>query len=83
MQVYVFSNYNTVLLQFYAQFYSNSVQIYHCKNHIINKFILLSQHQLSTEKSVQRLKNNLHIEKKCIIIIGMKGWEGWEQSSTC
>ena len=25
---------------------------------------------------MQRLKNNLHIEKKCIIIIGMKGWEG-------
>ena len=23
---------------------------------------------------MQRLRNNLHIEKKCIIIIGMKGW---------
>ena len=32
---------------------------------------------------MQRLKNNLHIEKKCIIIIGTKGWEGWKQSSTC
>ena len=36
MQVCVFSNFNTVLLQFYAQFYSNSVQIYHCKNYIIS-----------------------------------------------
>ena len=30
----VFINYNPVLLQFYAQFYSNSIQIYHCKNHM-------------------------------------------------
>ena len=30
----VFSNFNTVLLQFYAQTYSNSIQIYHCKNYI-------------------------------------------------
>ena len=36
MWVCVFSNYNsTVLLQFYAQFYSNSIQIYHCKNHLL------------------------------------------------
>ena len=34
MRVCVFSNFNTVLLQFYAQFYSNSIQIYHCKNYI-------------------------------------------------
>ena len=41
MQVCVFSDYNTVLLQFYAQFYSNSIQIYHCKNHgqIRNKLV--------------------------------------------
>ena len=42
--------------------------------------MLLSQHQIPTKKFVQRLKNNLHIEKKCIVIIGMKGWEGWEES---
>ena len=57
----VLSNFNTVLLQFYAQFYSNSIQIYHCKNYI-NKFILLAHHQTPAKKFVQRLKNNLHIE---------------------
>ena len=34
----VFSNFNTVLLQFYAQFYSNSTQIYHCKNYITSLY---------------------------------------------
>ena len=38
MRVCVFSNYNPVLLQFYAQFYSNSIQIYHCKNHLISLY---------------------------------------------
>ena len=38
MWVCVFSNYNTVLLQFYAQFYCNSTQIYHCKNHLISLY---------------------------------------------
>ena len=38
MRVCVFSNYNPVLLQFYAQFNSNSVQIYHCKNHMISLY---------------------------------------------
>ena len=34
----VFSNFNTVLLQFYAQFYSNSAQIYHCKNNMTSLY---------------------------------------------
>ena len=34
MRVCVFINYNPVLLQFYAQFYSDSMQIYHCKNYM-------------------------------------------------
>ena len=38
MRVCVFSNYNPVLLQFYAQFNSNSIQIYHCKKHMISLY---------------------------------------------
>ena len=34
----VFSNFDTVLLQFYAQIYSNSIQIYHCKNYITSLY---------------------------------------------
>ena len=62
MRVYVFSNFTTVLLQLYAQFHSDSIQIYHCKNYIISDCILLSQHQIPAKKFVQRLKNNLHTE---------------------
>ena len=69
----VFSNFNTVLPQFYAQTYSNSIQIYHCKKYTGNKFILLSQHQIPVKKCVQRLKKNLDIEYKCIITIGRGG----------
>ena len=71
----VFSGFNTVLPQFYAQTYSNSKQIYHCKNYIGNKFILLSKHQIPVKKIMLRLKKNLCIEYKCIITIGMEGWE--------
>ena len=69
----MFSNFNTVLPQFYAQTYSNSIQIYHCNKFIGNKFILLSERQIPVKKSVQRLKKNLHIEYKCIITIGRGG----------
>ena len=34
MRVCGFSNFNTVPRQFYCQFYSNSIQIYHCKYYI-------------------------------------------------
>ena len=80
--VCAFRNYNTVLLQFYAQFYSDSIQIYYCKSHIISLYFYHSI-KFQLKNFLQRLKNNLHIEKKCIIIIGMKKWEGWEQSWTC
>ena len=55
MRVCVFSSFNTVLLQFYAQFYSNSVQIYHCKNYIISLYFYHSiKFQLkSCEKAEQ------------------------------
>ena len=38
LHVGVFNNFITVLLQFYAQFYSDSIQIYHCKNYIISLY---------------------------------------------
>ena len=43
-----------ILLQFFAQFYSDSIQIYRCEP-VYNKFILLSQHQIPAKKFVQRL----------------------------
>ena len=52
-----------------------------------NKFILLSQHQIPTEKFVRRLKNNLHTWEEMHYNNwnegGGGGREGWEQSSTC
>ena len=79
MRVCVFSNYNSVLLQFYAQFYSYSIQMYHCKNHMISLYFYHSI-KFQLRNLCKGLKNNLHIEKKCITIIGIKGWKGWEQS---
>ena len=61
MWVYVFSNFNTVLLQCYAQFYSKSIQIYHCKNYIISLYFYHNI-KFQPKEIVQRLKNNLHIE---------------------
>ena len=38
----VFSNFNTVQLQFYGQTYSNSAQIYHCNNYITSLYFYQS-----------------------------------------
>ena len=40
LQAGVFSNFNTVLLQFYAQIYSNLIQIYHCKNQMTGLYFI-------------------------------------------
>ena len=60
----VLSNFNTVLLQFYAQTYSNLRQIYHCNNYITSLSHLthlthLSQHQNQAIKFVQRAEEKL------------------------
>ena len=82
LQAGVFSNFITVLLKFYAQTYSNLIQRYHGKNYAISLYFYYSI-KFQLKNWCLGLKKNLNIEWKCIITIGMKGWEGGEQSWTC
>ena len=53
-------NFQTGLLQFYAQTYSGQIKIYHCRNYLISLcFVTESK---PTRKILFRFKENLHVE---------------------